>query len=150
MSSSPRCATCGALTSVEAGTCGFCHQSLAWEGAPPPTPATSVEEAVTAWGRTISTAPRQLGRLVRTVEVKDEVIERLFTTVIRRDVHEVRGRGPSGRPAPVRVDSRTVDPYAASPEQLREASQHVATCAACGGAGAVHDGAWPTRRRPLV
>lgn len=131
----PSCPTCGAVPQVGAVECAYCHRSIVWEGAAPPTPSRSVEAAATAWGRSIFGAPRNLGQLVESVAVKDEVLERLFTTVVRRDVQEVRGRGPSGRQTPVRLDARQVDPFAISTEQLREASQHVTACAACGGAG---------------
>jgi hypothetical protein len=129
------CPTCGARLERGAVECAYCHSSLIWDGATPPAPRRSVEEAVTLWGRSIFGAPRNLGRLVEAVEVKDEVLERLFTTVVRRDVQEVRGRGPSGRTMPARVDARTIDPFVISPEQLRDASQHVTTCGVCGGSG---------------
>jgi hypothetical protein len=131
----PQCPTCGAARQDGATECAYCHSSPNRDGATPPVPTRSVEAAVTAWGRTIFGAPRHLGRLIRSVKVEDEVLQRLYTTIVRRDVQEVRGRGPSGRRTPARMHSTSVDPFAVSPEQLREASQHVTTCDLCGGSG---------------
>jgi hypothetical protein len=129
------CPTCGASLKGGAVACDYCHSSLVWDGAVPPAPSRSVEEAATAWGRSVLGAPRNLGRLIRSVEVRDEVLERLVTTVARRDVQEVRGRGATGRTTAAPINILAVDPFAVTPEQLRASSQHLATCAVCRGSG---------------
>lgn len=130
-----RCWTCGAATTGKAIQCTYCTAPLDGHGCKPVTPLRSVAEASTAWGRTIFGAPRHLGRLVTSVEVRDEIVERLFTTVVRREVREERAPGPAGRQTPPPIDAWSVDPFSVSPEQLRISSQHVTGCSVCTGSG---------------
>jgi hypothetical protein len=129
------CQACGETPRDGAVQCAYCRNDLAWEGAEPPLPKRTVQQAVDAWGRSVFGGPRHLGRLVKSVAVRDEVIERLHTTIVRREVQEVRGRGPSGRRGSPRVDSRSVDPFATTLEELRQASHYLTSCAVCGGSG---------------
>ena len=118
-----------------ASVCGYCHASLAWEGAPPMTPERSVRDAATEWARKVFGAPRNFADLIQSVQIRDEVLHRAFTTVARRDLTEERVASSERRSQTARVDPNTVDPFTVSTETLRVESEHVAACAACGGSG---------------
>jgi hypothetical protein len=95
----------------------------------------TVREAANNWARSIFGAPRHFAELIRSVQVRDEVFQRLLTHVVRQDVRERRAPSTERRATPERLDPLTVDPFATSAEALRGASQHVAVCAGCGGPG---------------
>jgi hypothetical protein len=131
-----RCAVCGSPNDRSTSPCAFCRaEPGAGHGTPHP-PARSVPEAVNAWARSISGAPEQLSRLVTHVEVHDEIIYRLFTRVVRRDLCEERAPAAGGEPTGPRLDPQSVDPFGTSTPSLRAASEHIATCSTCRGASA--------------
>lgn len=129
------CPSCGAPAAPGAATCSYCNAALAWGPMAPMTPTRSVRDAMSAWGRSVFGAPRKLADLVTTVEVRDEVFERVFTQVVRRDVREERMPTNRHTNTRERIDPRSVDPFAISIEDLRNDSEHVTTCDGCTGSG---------------
>jgi hypothetical protein len=101
----------------------------------PKTPNRSVREAAGSWAKSVFGAPFGFADLILGVQVRDELLERLFTTVVRRDVREERIPTNQRRSSPARVDPRSVDPFAIAPDALRAASEYVTSCAGCGGSG---------------
>ena len=95
----------------------------------------SIEDAVSAWARTIFSAPRRLGALVTSIEEHDEVVERVAAYIIRREFQEERGTTPERRPTRPPVTAAAIDPFSHTPQTLRAASEHVVPCASCAGAG---------------
>lgn len=107
-------------------------------GSPPPSEISpEVAAAVDRWARSVSGAPRALSRLIVRSERKDEVLHRIYTEVVRRDLVAERSPAPERRPAPPPADPATIDPFAHTPDSLRAASQCVTTCVGCRGAGRV-------------
>lgn len=96
-----------------------------------------VAAAVDRWGRSVFGAPRALSRLIVRSERKDEVLHRIYTEVVRRDLVAERSPAPERRPAAPPSDPATIDPFAHTPDSLRAASQCVTTCGGCRGAGRV-------------
>jgi len=133
--SAPNCPSCGGPASPAAATCSYCQATLAWGGMAPKTPNRSVQEAAASWAKSVFGAPFGFADLIFGVQVRDEVLERLFTTVARRDVREERIPTSQRRSSPPRVDPRSVDPFAIAPDALRAASEYVTSCARCGGSG---------------
>ncbi|WP_437580656.1 hypothetical protein [Sorangium sp. So ce887] len=95
-----------------------------------------VRTALRSWGRTELGAPRRLDELITSVTERDELITRVATTVIRRDLipqgmptHERRSR--SANP----VDPASLDPFRGPLEELRARTEHVGRCAPCSGSG---------------
>src|SRR5258708_3753802 len=129
------CPSCGAPVAAGAVRCSYCAGTLVWGALAPMTPKRSVRDAAEAWARTVFGAPRKFADLVRGVEVRDEVIHRVITNVVRRDIHEERLPSNARTRSAPRVDPRTVDPFAVPIEELRAASEHFPTCVGCGGAG---------------
>ncbi len=100
----------------------------------------AVAEAVNAWGRTVFGAPRRLAELVTGVAVNDEVLRRIVTQVVRRDLRERRAPADERQPTPARLDPSRLDPFAYSQESLRAASEYTARCGTCSGGGQVSCG----------
>jgi hypothetical protein len=130
-----RCPSCGAPVAEGAATCTYCQAPLAWGGRAPMTPHRSVRDAATEWARHVIGAPRHFADLIQSVQVRDEVFDRVFTTTVRRDVGEERVATNQRRSQAPRVDPSSVDPFAISAEALRTQSEHVTGCTTCGGSG---------------
>ncbi|WP_155798464.1 hypothetical protein [Sorangium cellulosum] len=95
-----------------------------------------VRAALRSWARTEFGAPRRLDALITSVSERDELIARVATTVIRRDLgqervptHERRSRtaGP--------VNPASLDPFSGTLEDLRTRTEHVDRCGPCSGSG---------------
>jgi hypothetical protein len=129
------CPTCGAPTELDAATCRYCTSPLAWEGAAPMTPTRTVDDAASRWAKGVFGAPRGFGALITDVQVRDEVIERVFTRVARRDVYEQRAPWADSVEHRANLDVRAVDPFAIGLDALKTQSLHVATCSQCVGTG---------------
>ncbi|HEU4729827.1 MAG TPA: hypothetical protein VFT22_18150 [Kofleriaceae bacterium] len=94
-----------------------------------------IEQAVTAWARTVFAAPRHLAALVTGIEHRDEVIERVAAHVVRREIYEARSATTERRSSRPRVDRAVIDPFAHTAETLRADSEYVAPCAGCNASG---------------
>ncbi|XYI02573.1 hypothetical protein ACMHYB_23590 [Sorangium sp. So ce1128] len=95
-----------------------------------------VRNAFQSWARTEFGAPRRLDAMITSVSERDELITRVATAVIRRDLvqqrvptHERRSRVSS--PA----DPASLDPFSGTMEDLRAHTEHVDRCALCSGSG---------------
>jgi len=130
-----KCPSCGAPVAEGASVCAYCQSPLAWGGKPPTHPNRSVRDAATDWARKTFGAPRGFADLIQSVQVRDEVFHRIFTTSVRREVTEERVATNERRSQAARVDHSTVDPFALSTEALRAKSEHVTGCTSCGGSG---------------
>ena len=95
----------------------------------------TVEEAANAWARGVFGAPRDFASLITSVESRDEVLERVVTEIVRRDIREQRIPCNRRSPTPARIDPARVDPFTVTVEQLRAQSEHVTPCGYCNGAG---------------
>jgi hypothetical protein len=93
-----------------------------------------VERAMSAWSRTVFGAPRRMAPLVQRIDVRDEIIERVFTRVARRTLTESRAPSFERHLTLPAANATTLDPFAYTSDSLRAATQHVVTCAGCGGA----------------
>ncbi|WP_394826107.1 hypothetical protein [Pendulispora albinea] len=133
-SSAVLCDRCSARLPANAAVCSFCRASLARPSAVPPT-ARSIHDAAAAWARGVFGAPWQLDRLITAVDVRDQIFERLATEIVRRVVREVRAPSNERRASYPRLDPRSVDPYGVSVAELRAASEYIASCNQCTGAG---------------
>lgn len=91
-----RCPSCGAPVPEGAATCSYCRATLGWGPGAPVPPTRSVRDAAAHWARSIFGAPRNFADLIQSVQVRDEVFERIVTEVARR---EVRGASSDERPA---------------------------------------------------
>lgn len=98
----------------------------------------TIENAVTAWARSIFSAPRRLGELVTNVEQRDEVIERVATQIVRREVREVRTATIERRSTRPRIERGSVDPFAHTVDTLKADSEYIAQCDACAASGLMH------------
>lgn len=99
------------------------------------TVAAEVPAAFKRWTKTVFGAPRRPEELITSVEVRDEVIERLATRIRRRAVSEDRRPTAERRSTISKIDPSTVDPFAYNDETLRVESQYIAQCAACYASG---------------
>ncbi len=100
-----------------------------------PTLERAIASAIDAWGKTVFGAPRRLSELVTAVEVQDEVLRRVATQVLRREIRERRGVSDDTKPTPPRLNPATIDPYAHTQATLKAASEHVVRCDTCRGDG---------------
>src|SRR4051794_19167767 len=84
------CASCAGRLPSNVTTCPFCRAATA--AAPPSRmPITrSVHDAATTWARRIFGAPRDFADLITAIEVRDEILERVVSEVVRREVREQR------------------------------------------------------------
>ena len=130
-----RCPSCGAPVPEGAATCSYCRATLGWGPGAPVPPTRSVRDAAAHWARSIFGAPRNFADLIQSVQVRDEVFERIVTEVARREVREERLPTNDRRSTEPRVDPAGVDPYAISLAALRAASEYVASCWGCRGSG---------------
>ena len=135
------CLTCGDKVTADSSTCAFCRGHLVWKpGEAPSAPTLSVRAAVDAWGATVFATPAPLSRLVSSVDVRDEQVERLATHVLRRTLREERLPGSYGQRTAPKLPFASVDAFSFTVEALRDATAHLTACAACGGARAVRCG----------
>jgi hypothetical protein len=95
-----------------------------------------VREALRAWARRVPGAPSRLDEMVTAIEVRDQIVARVATTVVRRDLVERRG-GPRSRlvPDPPTLDPSSLDPFAWTPTELRARTEHGSPCLACAAKG---------------
>jgi hypothetical protein len=94
-----------------------------------------IENAVTAWARTVFSAPRRFHELVTGVESRDDVIERVATHIVRRELREVRTATAERRGTRPRVDPSSVDPFVHTHDTLKADSEYIAQCAGCRASG---------------
>jgi hypothetical protein len=94
-----------------------------------------IENAVTAWARSIFLAPRRFHELITNVERRDEVIDRVATQIVRREVREVRAATSERRSTRPRVDQVSIDPFVHTADTMKADSEHVTQCNACGASG---------------
>ncbi|MCW5801087.1 MAG: hypothetical protein KIT31_01645 [Deltaproteobacteria bacterium] len=92
-------------------------------------------QAIDAWGRGIRGAPRRLSRTIVGEVNEDQVVERSYLKVVRRELERVRVATAERRSTLPSVDARTLDPFAFTEEQLKVASQQIVQCDACGASG---------------
>lgn len=96
----------------------------------------SIREALRVWGRSVPGAPLRLDELITGIEACDEVMVRVATEVVRRDLVERRavpdGRVQRSQPA---IDPATLDPFAEPASEIRRKTEHRSRCATCRGAG---------------
>lgn len=100
-----------------------------------------IENAVTTWARSVFSAPRRLDELVTGVESRDEIIERVATHVVRRELREVKAATSERRSTRPRVEPSLVDPFAHTHDTLKADSEYVAQCGACRASGLMACGA---------
>jgi hypothetical protein len=93
--------------------------------------------AVERWGRGVFGAPRRLSTLITAVEPRDEVLHRVFTDVVQRELREERTFATERYPSSPRVPLARVDPFAGSLETLRGDTLHLGACTGCSSSGAV-------------
>src|ERR1700712_5271765 len=94
-----------------------------------------IEHAVNTWAHSIFSAPRRLSALVTNIEHNDEVIERVATHIVRREVLEVRAATSERRATRPRVERASIQPFDHSRDSLKADSEYVAQCNACGASG---------------
>lgn len=141
MTQTSTCLTCGDKVTADSSACPFCRAHLAWKpGEEPSAPTRSVRAAVDAWGATVFATPAPLSRLVSSVDVKDEQVERLATHVLRRTLREERLPGSYGQCTAPKLPFASVDAFSFTVETLRDVTAHLTACAACSGARAVRCG----------
>ena len=130
-----RCVTCGVPLGDPSSPCGYCgaQAGSTLQTAPP---GRSIPDAIDLWGRSMWGAPRNLSRLVTKVEVQDDLVERLYTEIVRREVGWELAPG-QGQATASPLQPEQVDPFAVTLAQLRQKSEHTITCRPCNGDGAV-------------
>lgn len=133
MTAQPVCMVCGEPSVGFRAKCVFCgddprRQNIA-------APALPLKEAVNRWSRRKVGGPRTLSNLVTSVQVKDEVIERLLTVYRKRSFSEHRGPSNSHTPSRPQIAFERLDPFAFDARQLREATIHRVACLGCQGSG---------------
>jgi hypothetical protein len=95
-----------------------------------------VREALRTWARSVPGGPRRLDEQITGIDMHDEVVVRVATEIVRRDLVERRaaaharaqGSGEIVHPA-------VIDPFSTSLDALRTRTQHSAPCTNCGGSG---------------
>lgn len=95
----------------------------------------SVHDAARKWASGVQGAPRNLDALITKIGVRDEVIERVATQIVRRDIHQQWAFCGTTRPTRPKVAGTDFDPFGLSEQDLRIATEHVITCAVCNGNG---------------
>lgn len=95
----------------------------------------SIQDAANAWAGSIFGAPWRFADLITGVEVHDEIIRRVVTQVVRREIHERREPSSDRQASTQRLDPARVDPFAYTDESLRSASEYTAPCGTCRGNG---------------
>src|SRR6185312_16943136 len=90
------------------------------EGTPTEPSEVRVREALRAWGRSVLGGPRRLDEQVTGIYARDDVLVRVATEIVRRDLVERRVAAHArARSAAEIVPPSTLDPFAGSIEDLR-------------------------------
>lgn len=93
--------------------------------------------AVNAWSRSVFTAPRRFTDLVVGVTQRDEVLHRVLTEIVRRDLREQRCAAVERELSKPRVPFAQVDPFSGTLDTLKADTAQVVSCNGCSGSGAV-------------
>ena len=96
-----------------------------------------VHEAAERWAHGVVGAPRHFASLIERVDCKDEVLHRVYTEIVRRELKEERGPASERNASRPRVDAADVDPFVHTEGSLRSATEHVGACITCRGGGRV-------------
>ncbi|MDC0721503.1 hypothetical protein [Nannocystis bainbridge] len=80
-------------------------------------------------------APRALASLISGVENKDEVLHRVLTEIIRRDLREERTTTSERGVTQPSVDPARLDPFAYPAQDLKARTTHVVRCMICRASG---------------
>lgn len=92
--------------------------------------------AARTWARSVFGAPFFFDKLITSVKEKEEVLTRIATEIHRRDIIQERVPAPQGYQARgQRIDPKSINPWAMTPEQLRQASETLEACKGCGSRG---------------
>ena len=129
------CATCGERASDTVCVCAFCGDELGVHTPNVPF-RRSVRAAATAWSRTIAGAPLRFAELIRAVVVRDEIVQRVATEIVRRELRLHVEPAIRGACTGQNLDPSTIDPFLISADQLRARSEHLRRCNTCAGSGA--------------
>ena len=89
--------------------------------------------AVDAWAKGVRGAPRGLAATITAVQPRDEVLHRVVSKVLRRQLSEQRTPARARRASSPRTPLGQVDPFVHTLQTLQDATLHVARCAACSG-----------------
>lgn len=89
------------------------------------------------WAGGVFSAPRRLSASVTAVESRDEVLHRVLTDVVRRDLREERTFATERQPSPPRIPLSEVDPFVGTFETLKTDTLHIAVCGLCSSTGLV-------------
>jgi hypothetical protein len=73
---------------------------------------------------------------VRSVEVRDEIIQRVATEIVRRELKLYAQPSMLRECSGQNLDPTTIDPFSITADELRTRSEHLKRCAACQGNGA--------------
>jgi hypothetical protein len=95
------------------------------------TVAPEVAATVDAWGRGVFGAPRNISASIREVQPRDEVLHRVVTHVIRRELSEERTFATERQPSRPKIAFSDVDPFAGTLDTLHANTHHVTTCSTC-------------------
>jgi hypothetical protein len=91
--------------------------------------------AIDRWGRGVVGAPRHLSTLITAVESRNDVLHRVYTYVVRRELHEERVAASERYTSSPRVQFARVDPYAGTLESLKADTIHIGVCSVCSASG---------------
>ncbi len=96
----------------------------------------SIRQALRVWGRSIPGGPRRLDDQITGIEASDDVVVRVATEIVRRDLVERRvAVHARAQHAGRTIHASKLDPFAASMAELRTQTEHAARCAHCEGSG---------------
>src|SRR5690349_6466020 len=87
--------------------------------------------AIDRWGRGVVGAPRHLSTLITAVESRNDVLHRVYTYVVRRELHEERAAAIERYTSSPRVQLGRVDPYVGTLESLKADTIHIGVCSVC-------------------
>ena len=93
--------------------------------APPPGNAPAAfQAAARAWAKSTFGAPLFFDQVITGVKEKEEVLTRIATQIVRREVLQERVPAPPGyQPQGQPIDPKSIDPWQIAPEQLRAATE---------------------------
>lgn len=129
------CAKCAGRRAAATGACPYCGESAAVTSPADAGLSRSVHAAADAWARHISGAPAHFDELITAIDVRDEVLERVVTEIVRREIRVQRLPSNAASLTTPKIDPATVHPFELSLESLRAQSEYVAPCHFCSGAG---------------
>lgn len=95
-----------------------------------------IRQALRVWARSVPGGPRRLDEQITSIEPRDDVVVRVATEIVRRDLIErritVHARAQhAGRT----IHPSAIDPFAGSMADLRAQTEHAERCARCNGGG---------------